>query len=62
MRRAVRAARMQHPTRFEDAVLRLNALWDGLAEELQGWLDIQPRGMTLRAAAHLQQLTGICRE
>ena len=58
MRRAVRTARLQHPTRFEDAVLRLNALWDGLAEELQGWLDIQPRGMTLRAAAHLQQLPG----
>ena len=49
---------LQHPTRFEDAVLRLNALWDGLAEELQGWLEIQPRGMTLRAAAHLQQLPG----
>ena len=58
MRRAVRTARIQHPTRFEDAVLRLNALWDGLAEELQGWLEIQPRGMTLRAAAHLQQLPG----
>ena len=58
MRRAVRSARLQHPTRFEDAALRLNALWDGLAEELQGWLDIQPRGMTLRAAAHLQQLPG----
>ena len=39
-------------------MLRLNALWDGLAEELQGWLEIQPRGMTLRAAAHLQQLAG----
>lgn len=58
MRRAVRTARVQHPNRFEDAVLRLNALWDGLAEELQTWLEIQPRGMTLRAAAHLQQLPG----
>ena len=58
MRRAVRTARIQYPTRFEDAVLRLNALWDGLAEELQGWLEIQPRGMTIRAAAHLQQLPG----
>lgn len=58
MRRTVRMARLQQPTRFEDAALRLNALWDGLAEELQAWLEIQPRGMTLRAAAHLQQLPG----
>ena len=62
MRRAVRTARMQHPTRFEDAVLRLNALWDGLAEELQGWLEIQPRGMSLRAARAPATTTGICRE
>ena len=62
MRRAVRTARLQHPTRFEDAVLRLNALWDGLAEELQGWLEIQTRGMTLRAGRPPATTTGICRK
>lgn len=40
MRRAVRTARIQHPTRVEDVVLGLNALSDGLAEGLQGWLEI----------------------
>ena len=58
MRRAVQNARVKHPGSFEDAVLKLNALWDGVVEELAVWLDMEPRGMTAKSAAHLLQLPG----
>lgn len=58
MRRAVQNARVKHPGCFEDAVLRLNALWDGVTEELAVWLDMEPRGMTVKSAAHMRQLPG----
>jgi PglZ domain len=58
MRRAVQTGRVQYPGSFEDAVLHLNALWDGVAEELAVWLEMEPRGMTVKAAAHLESLPG----
>ena len=58
IRRAVQNARVQYTSRFEDTVLNLNAIWDGVIDELAIWLDIEPRGMTLKAMAYLKQLPG----
>lgn len=58
MRRAVQNARVKYPGSFEDVVLKLNALWDGVVEELAVWLDMEPRGMTVKSASHLLELPG----
>jgi hypothetical protein len=55
---AVRIAQIEKPLDFEGAVVSLNALWDGVAEELERWLEINPRGMTEKAARHLASLPG----
>src|SRR5262249_34840393 len=58
MCKSVRTAQLERPDTFEQAVLSLNALWDGVAEELDRWLQINPRGMTEQAAKHLAGLPG----
>jgi hypothetical protein len=58
MRLSVQRARIERPTSFENVVMRLNALWDGVAEELSIWLDVAPKSMTSRTAAHLRSLPG----
>lgn len=56
--RAVRSAKTEKPNTFEIVVLQLNALWDGIAIELDSWLKIDPRGLTDQAALHLSKLPG----
>ena len=43
---------------FSEVVVALNALWEGLAEELDQWLAIDPGVMTSEASKHLQTLGG----
>jgi hypothetical protein len=57
MRSAVQAARVQHPGSFQDVALLLNALWEGVAEELAVWLEMEPRGMTATAAPRCMRTT-----
>jgi len=56
--KAVRTAQIEKPDTFEQVVLSLNALWDGVAEELDRWLQINPRGLSEQSAKHLSQLPG----
>lgn len=58
MCQAVRIAQIERPDTFEQVVTSLNALWDGVAEELDRWLQVKPRGMTDGAASHLASLPG----
>jgi hypothetical protein len=58
MSEAVKIAQLERPDTFEPAVLSLNALWEGVAEELDRWLQVNPRGMTEQAARHLAGLAG----
>jgi hypothetical protein len=58
MRQAVHNARIQNHEAFEQVVLKLEALWEGLAEELKVWLAMHPRAMTQAAADHLRRLPG----
>lgn len=58
MSRAVLSAQLDHPESFEKVALNLNAVWDGTAEELDRWLQANPRGMTQAAAQHLAALPG----
>jgi hypothetical protein len=55
---AVQQARMERPSEFERTVLALNALWDGISNELAFWLEVNPQGMTAQAAKHLTKLPG----
>jgi len=43
---------------FEDVALNLNALWEGVAEELAVWLEMEPRGMTAQAAERMRAMPG----
>jgi len=56
--RAIRSAQIERPDTFEQVALNLNALWDGVAEELDRWLQVNPRGMTEQAASHLAGIAG----
>jgi hypothetical protein len=58
MRRAVQRSRLKNPDSFEAVVLRLNALWDGVPDELGAWLDMNPRAMTAQAVLHLRKIPG----
>lgn len=58
MTRAIFSAQLDHPDAFEKVALSLNAIWDGTAEELDRWLQVNPRGMTEAAARHLAELPG----
>ena len=58
MCQAVRSAQMERPDTFEKVTLSLNAIWDGVAEELDRWLQVNPCGMTEQSAAHLSRLPG----
>lgn len=58
MRDAVHQSRIIDQTRLSEVVLRLNAIWDGVPEELRIWLDMYPRGLTEKAALHLEGLPG----
>ena len=57
-RRALQFARIDRSTQFESVILCLNALWDGVLEEVATWLDFSPRGMTSQVSAHLARLPG----
>jgi hypothetical protein len=58
MRQAVHNARIVNPEAFERVVLRLEAWWPGLAEELKVWVAMHPRAMSRAAADHLRGLPG----
>lgn len=58
MSRAVRTAQLERPETFEQVVTTLNALWDGVSDELDRWLQVNPRGMSETAARHLSGLPG----
>jgi hypothetical protein len=55
IRAAVRKARLDRKE-FSEVVLSLNAIWNGLDEELDQWLKIKPDAMTLEASKHLETL------
>jgi hypothetical protein len=55
---ALHKARLNEPHRMSDAIRCLNAVWPGIAEEIQTWLEIYPKGMSQVAANHLQSLPG----
>jgi hypothetical protein len=55
---AMRKARLANPRDFEAVVLAINAVWDGVAEEISTWLDICPRALTTVAISHLRSLPG----
>ena len=55
---ALRRVRIAEEHRLADAIQSLNAIWDGVAEEIQSWLAIYPRGLSRSAATHLSQLPG----
>jgi hypothetical protein len=55
---ALQKARLKDGHSFEKAILKLNALWDGIGEEIEKWLIIFPNAMTQRAAEHLESLPG----
>lgn len=57
MKQAINRAR-NNGKDFTEVVLALNAIWDGVAEELDQWLKINPRAMTLEASKHLKGLAG----
>lgn len=55
---AIRRARNSNYKGFENAAMGLNALWDGVADELMAWLVIYPQGMTSRTLEHIRDLPG----
>lgn len=55
---ALQKVRLNEPHRMTDAIRCLNAVWPGVAEEIQTWLEIYPKGMSHVAANHLQGLPG----
>jgi hypothetical protein len=57
MKQAITGARINGKS-FTEVVLSLNAVWDGVAEELDQWLKINPRAMTCEACKHLKGLVG----
>ena len=57
-REFIHNARLNDQHGFGEAVLDLNALWDGVSIELKNWLEINPRGMTSKIAEHLAALPG----
>ncbi len=57
-RDAVRKARIRDAGQLEAAILRLNAVWEGITEEIRDWLDVSPRGLSQKAAEHLEKLPG----
>ena len=58
MCKAVRTAQLERPETFEQVALTLNAFWDGVSDELDRWLQVNPRGMSEEAARHLSNLPG----
>lgn len=58
MSRAVRTAQLERPETFEQVATTLNALWGGVSDELDRWLQVNPRGMSEAAARHLSNLPG----
>lgn len=58
MSRAVRTAQLERPETFEKVAMTLNAFWGGVSDELDRWLQVNPRGMSEAAARHLSNLPG----
>lgn len=58
MQEAILNARVKDTVEFEDVVLGLNAIWDGVSDELRTWLEINPQGMTSESSKHLAKLPG----
>lgn len=58
MSRAVRTAQLERPETLERVVMTLNALWDGVSDELDRWLQVNPRGLSEVAARYLTILPG----
>jgi len=55
--RAFRRARLEGRDLTKTA-LPLNAMWDGLIDELEKWLRAKPNALTQQAAEHLESLPG----
>lgn len=55
---ALRRSRLNEKHRLSDAVLSLNAIWPGVAEEIRTWLEIYPKGLNHAAFKHLSKLHG----
>lgn len=55
---ALHRVRLNEKHRLSEAVCCLNAVWLGVAEEIQTWLDVYPKGLSQAAAGHLQRLPG----
>lgn len=55
---SIQRERIKEKHRLSDAVLALNAVWQGVPEEIRTWLDVYPKGLTNAAAEHLASLPG----
>ncbi|HBJ34341.1 MAG TPA: hypothetical protein DDZ51_06175 [Planctomycetaceae bacterium] len=55
---AIRRSRLNEKHRLSEAVLSLNAIWPGVAEEIRTWLEIYPKGLNHAASQHLSKLQG----
>ncbi|MCP4891984.1 MAG: hypothetical protein GY904_36030 [Planctomycetaceae bacterium] len=55
---ALRKTRLNEKYRLSEAVLSLNAVWPGVAEEIRTWLEVYPKGLDKAAAQHLSALPG----
>lgn len=58
MAQALRQARLTNPNTFDTSIQSLNAIWDGVAEEIGTWLEMCPRSLTADTISHLKSLPG----
>lgn len=56
--RAIQTVRIKERHRLSEAAQSLNAIWQGVPEEIDSWLKIYPKGLTNSAASHLPTLPG----
>jgi len=55
---ALQRERIREQHRLSDSVLALNAVWQGVGEEIRTWLAVYPKGLNESAADHLIDLPG----
>ena len=58
MQKKLHAIRLNNRYSIDEVVYKINALWDGVTEELKRWLEINPKGLTNEAAEYLKKIPG----
>lgn len=56
--KAIQHRRINELHRLSETIQLLNAVWDGIPEQIESWLDILPRGLDKNATDHLSSLPG----